>query len=271
LSKISERIEHCRIIEGYCQICGVFGKLSADHVPPQGSITLSVIEQKNIMEYISKAELQGVKGKRGSVFKTICGPCNSKLGLFDMEIKRVSNSLGKKIRSHFTNCSSPYNLVTEQLNVSNYLRGMVGHILASTSVRSCLQPIKDTDFYKSLREFVLGKSNNLDEEYDVYYWFYPNRFNISGGCFAVGQPGSKMPIIGAVIYFYPVAIFIGMKADANPDLEYRNKILTTDKKLYLNVSTNLIAQSVYPFMGKNENTILLLNDSNIIVSYPIKS
>ncbi len=67
---ISERIKHTRIKDGYCLICGEFGKLSQDHVPPKGSITIEPIEQRHITELMNgePPKLKGVKANHGSVF-----------------------------------------------------------------------------------------------------------------------------------------------------------------------------------------------------------
>ncbi|ELA8351611.1 hypothetical protein R7D97_24385 [Vibrio sp. Vb5031] len=48
--KISERINHSRIVQGYCLICGEYGRLSIDHVPPQGAVTITKVEQIHISE-----------------------------------------------------------------------------------------------------------------------------------------------------------------------------------------------------------------------------
>lgn len=50
-SSISERIKHVRIEQGHCLICGQFGKLSKDHVPPKSAVTLTPMLQKTITEW----------------------------------------------------------------------------------------------------------------------------------------------------------------------------------------------------------------------------
>jgi len=268
-TKISARFEHTKIISGYCQICGEFKKLTADHVPPKGSIVLSAVEQKTIMEYAGKTKVKGVKGRRGSVFKTICQKCNSYLGVFDMEIKRVSQSVGDKIRLHFTHAVNPFNYITERINTNHYLRGFIGHMLASTSVKSCLTPLAETEFYQPLRDFVLGRINSIDDTHDVYYWFYPNRFNVSGNGFGIGQFGGGDAIIGAALYFYPVAIFVGSKGRDNPQLSYRQRLTKDDSKIFVDLSYGIFKQSVFPFMGLEGASMLLFSDAYITVSYSV--
>ncbi|HBO1015241.1 TPA: hypothetical protein L4E59_003195 [Pseudomonas aeruginosa] len=47
---LTERRHHTQLKEGYCLICGAFGPLSWDHVPPQGSITITKVEQAHLTE-----------------------------------------------------------------------------------------------------------------------------------------------------------------------------------------------------------------------------
>lgn len=76
---ISERIKNVRIKEGYCLICGSYGELTMDHVPPKGAITISKIEQKHIFELLEgdNKKIKGVVSQNGSRFKTICAICNN--------------------------------------------------------------------------------------------------------------------------------------------------------------------------------------------------
>lgn len=264
-SKISSRFEHTQIMEGYCQICGEFKKLSADHVPPKGSIPLSAVEQQTIMEYTNKSPLKRVKGKHESVFNTICQTCNSALGLFDSEIKRVSEKIGTKVKRHFSYANQPYNFVSETINVRHYLRGVIGHMLASQSVKRCMEPIERTCFYQPLRDFVLGKIDSIDDTHDVFYWFYPNRFNVSGSGFGMESLGNNEPIIGAALYFFPIAIFVVSKGHNNPQLLYR-KCLRIDKpKLFIDLSSDIFEQSAFPFMGRRGKTILASSEIYVTV------
>lgn len=188
-----------------------------------------------------------------------------------MEIKRVADELGRKVKQHFLSYSSPYNYVSVKLNVKDYLKGIVGHILSSTSSKSCLQPIVDSEFYTPLREFVLGERDTIEDKYNIYYWFYPHRFNISGSGFGLAQVGKDGAVIGGVLYFFPVAIFIGTKEEIIPQLETRSRLLMSDESIHLNLSSKYYHESVFPFMSLMGMTFLLLSDSEITASYPINN
>lgn len=99
-TRMSERWRHTSIDEGYCLICGSYGRLSPDHVPPKGAITITKVEQRHITEMkgISVDDIRGVVSNNGSKFKTICHDCNNRvLGCNDDEIARVCKDLTSKI------------------------------------------------------------------------------------------------------------------------------------------------------------------------------
>ncbi len=131
MGKISERFKHTKINNGYCLICGGFGKLSIDHVPPQGSVTITRVEQKHIFE-MSGAKVNSIKGVRspnGSKFKTICHKCNSEiLGANDVEVASVTKKLTEKIKRYYSDINAPINFVSIDINALKYSRAMIGHI-----------------------------------------------------------------------------------------------------------------------------------------------
>ena len=91
--RLTERRMHTETVQGHCLICGSYGRLSWDHVPPKGGITITKIEQVHLTEVtgIDSVPVKGVKSSNGSKFKTICKTCNSNhLGANDQEVARNS-------------------------------------------------------------------------------------------------------------------------------------------------------------------------------------
>ncbi len=100
---VSERIDHVKIANGYCVICGNFGKLKKDHVPPQCASKPSPMLQKTISEYFSNTRVPPIKAKSGTTFRTICHNCNSNiLGSMDAEIGRVTTEFIEKLNDYFS-------------------------------------------------------------------------------------------------------------------------------------------------------------------------
>lgn len=48
--RLTDRSIHTEIVRGHCLICGTYGRLSWNHVPPQGSITITKVEQVHLTE-----------------------------------------------------------------------------------------------------------------------------------------------------------------------------------------------------------------------------
>jgi hypothetical protein len=128
---LTERRHHTQLREGYCLICGTFGPLSWDHVPPQGSITITKIEQAHLTEVmgVNSDAVIGVKSSNGSKFRTICKHCNSShLGANDQEVARVYKGISEKIKQYFLKANSPVNHVHLPFDGMKFCRAMVGHV-----------------------------------------------------------------------------------------------------------------------------------------------
>lgn len=71
-------------VEGICHLCGAFGPLSFEHVPPRAAfndrpVLLQTIEQA--MEHgLSNVGRRGRVSQRGAGGYTLCGRCNNKTG-----------------------------------------------------------------------------------------------------------------------------------------------------------------------------------------------
>lgn len=164
MSKISARIKHTRIRNGYGLICGKHGRLSIDHVPPQGAVTITKIELRHICEMMEDKvnSIKGIPSTNASKFRTIGHKCNSEvLGANDSEISIVNKELTMKIKGHFQGLSNIYNTVSVDINAMKYARAMIGHILAATSVTECQKPLKDTPYFTPRQDFVLGNDEAL--------------------------------------------------------------------------------------------------------------
>ncbi|EGL0037617.1 metal-binding protein [Escherichia coli] len=270
MSKISQRIKYTRIDNGYCQICGKYQKLSQDHVPPKCVTLPGAVEQKLITEVMGKKSIKGVKAHHGSVFKTICSVCNNNLSIFDSEIKRVTDKLNFKIECFIRNPFSAYSFISEDIDAKNYLRGIVGHVLAAVPNIACQKDNFEAPFFEPLRRFVIGTNDDIEKTHAFYYWFYPHRMNVAGSSFSifdVSLPKGKGLSMAACLYFYPVAILIvenGKEFSEVYDIAY--KLTVNDKKLYLNLNGGNFGRSIFPFFSI-KNTVVALHKAFITVSY----
>jgi hypothetical protein len=70
-------------IEGDCHICGLFGKLSFEHVPPQKAFNDRPVVKMEIEKYLEVGPLGPVRGRteqRGMGDYTLCERCNNRTG-----------------------------------------------------------------------------------------------------------------------------------------------------------------------------------------------
>ena len=270
MGKISERVNHTKIVTGYCLICGEFGRLSIDHVPPQGAVTITKVEQRHVSE-MSGARASAIKGVRspnGSKFKTICHRCNSEiLGANDTEVAKVCKALTIRIKNYYSDVNNPFNFISVDINVLKYARAMIGHILSATSVVECRTPPVDTEYFTPLKQFVLGDDHALDNTHDIYYWFYPSYRHLSAKYVHFFNQGHSTDL--SLLSFFPIAFLVTPKGQGIYPA-HAHKLSLKDKKMSLSLSPHNVQYSDFPFVELKGNQMYFLSDYQTIISYPIR-
>lgn len=268
--RLTERRMHTEIAQGHCLICGSYGRLSWDHVPPQGSITITKVEQVHLTEVmgVDPVPVKGVKSPNGSKFKTICKACNSNhLGANDQEVARVYKELTALVTHHFAYASNHLNYVTIPFDAVRFCRAMIGHVLSATSVNECKRVPVDTPYFTPLQKFVMGDDAALENTHDLYCWFFPHRHHLSAKMFACLNEGNLCTI--SVLSFFPLAFSITEKGKGIYP-SGATKVELTDNRLYVDLSSGHFPYSGFPFIDLSGNQMLAMASSQAIVSYPIK-
>ncbi|HCD2515365.1 chaperonin [Citrobacter freundii] len=262
---ISERNEHVRIDNGYCVICGNFSKLKKDHVPPQCASKPSPMLQKTIFEYFSNAHVPPIKAKNGTTFRTICHDCNSQLlGSMDAEIGRVTSEFIKKLNDYFVGKFFHHNYISFEFDAYKFLRAMIGHLLAATSVKDCMLPIVDSPFYTPLRSFVLGKNLDIDTTHNIYYWFYPFKRQITAQ--SVGFFNDGHFCICSCLHFFPISFMVTLKEQGTYPV-HATEMKLSDNYLHFNMTTANIDYASFPFVSLKGNQMSMLSSGHTCVSY----
>lgn len=266
---ISKRFAHTKITNGYCLICDSYGRLSSDHVPPKGAITVTKVEQRHICEMIGtgSSKVKGVPSPNGSKFKTICHHCNNHhLGANDVEVAKVCKSLTDKINNYFQNASALYPVIDTDVDAMKFIRAMIGHILAATSVEECKVEPQESPYFQPLKEFALGDNDAIQDTHDIYYWFYPFNKHLSAKLVAFYNNGHIANV--SLLSFFPIAFMVTKKNEGTYPAHARQLHLS-DNKLYLNLSSLGIEYAEFPFHELKGNQMMALTDFQTIVSYPI--
>ncbi|EGN75120.1 hypothetical protein A28LD_1386 [Idiomarina sp. A28L] len=267
--RISQRIAHTKISEGYCLICGQYGSLSWDHVPPKGAIAITRVEQRHITEMMgtNAKKIKGIRSRNGSKFRTICHNCNNNhIGNCDQEVATVFNFLSSKVKTYFECASSPHNFVSENVNATKFARAMIGHILAATSVNECLRAPQETPYFTPLQKFVLGDDKAIQHTHNIYYWFYPYTKHLSAKILSFWNNGNLSVV--SLLSFFPIAFMVVEKGTATYPAHAR-QLKLNDSKLYLDLSSRGFEFAEFPFHGLKGDQMMALSDQMAIVSYPI--
>ncbi|WP_442513118.1 metal-binding protein [Pseudomonas promysalinigenes] len=268
---LTERWKHSQLKQGHCLICGAHGKLSWDHVPPKGSVSITKTEQVHLTEVmgVNAIPVKGIKSANGSKFKTICRECNSNyLGQNDEEVARVYKYLTKLVSHHFANLSNPFNHVVVPFNAVSFCRAMIGHILSATSDEECKREPVESPYFTPLQKFVMGDNLAIDSTHDIYCWFYPHRHHLSAKMFAFRNKGNTCTI--SVLSFYPLAFAVTEKGKGIYP-SGATKVSLTDKEMFIDLSSGHFPYSGFPYTGLTGDQMMLLSSAQAIVSYPIKT
>ncbi len=215
--------------KGYCNGCNVYGHLTWDHVPPQGSIDVRPVDVRFWVNHFSqvarhpvnmyegpgtvKEELDLRHGSQnGLKFYTLCAECNNaRLGRrYDPEFNRVSNEVGKAVRAAFeAHLQLPF---TIEIHARTHLllRSVIGHLLAAHCSTDQQQPLRgfDEGFYRNLRDYFLDESLPIPPDIRVYYWPYPSAEQIAITGLGIADRDGGPHVIGDLLKFFPMAFFV---------------------------------------------------------------
>lgn len=266
---ISERLKHTKIKQGHCLICGNFGPLSVDHVPPKGANSLKEIEQFHITEVLSEPNhnIKGIRSPNGGKFKTVCHRCNNNiLGERDPLIKEVCHSISSQAKGIGLSQNTAYQWTSTKIDVYNFARAMAGHILAATSCDECRPPPKETSYFSPLQNFVLGKNLKIEDTHDFYSWFYPYRKQISAKFVGYHIDGKSYCL--SALHFHPISFIITQKGI--PVLaEHAQKLdLNADR---LNIPIAIGENLDFPFSVLEGNRFYMIASQQCTISFPQKN
>jgi hypothetical protein len=68
--------------DGYCHLCGRYGKLSFEHVPPEAAFNGRPVRVRTGMQVVTvdPDDERGKTNQRGAGAHTLCEPCNTTTG-----------------------------------------------------------------------------------------------------------------------------------------------------------------------------------------------
>ena len=218
---------------GYCVICGEYGKLSRDHVPPRKCNNLSDVELKALFskEQISKV---GTISQGGAHYRTICSECNSThLGTkYDPALVDLSNDITSYVMAANNRLISLPEVISPFVKPQKIARSVVGHCLAAIAIEETKTGLVSSPISDSLREYFLNESLPMPKELDIYYWLYPSKRQVVVKNMGKSSMNGNGTIFGHVIKFLPLGFWLVWNKPKTVDLKMRS--LLSNKNIGIN-------------------------------------
>lgn len=249
--------------EGVCNICGRYGPLTEDHIPPKGCIKIGQIQIHHIANHLSIEPPKGTvrKFQNGLKYKTLCGSCNNSLlgSQYDPEFIKFTNTISKILSS--------YRALPAQTSIrikpQRVIRSLLGHIAAQGVGR--FDKGRQTDIITS---YLLNKNEPLPDFLNIYYWIYPYQNQVLTRDSVLTNLRVGEPVYIWLIKFFPIAFFVTWDEPKGYNFNlfldslssYRN--LAIDDEADVNVGFNNLPNQFWP-EAPTDDTILAYGEEAI--------
>ena len=210
--KLAKRISTRGPKQGYCVICGKWGNLSRDHVPPKGCNNLSDAEIRFLHPPQDTAH-QRVTSQGGVTFRTLCGDCNSgRLGAeYDPALINLSNEITQLSLSARGRSIALPQTIPCLIRPQRIARAIVGHVIAVLSVNEVSEGLKSNPIIDVMREYFLEPNAALPVGLAIYFWVYPHRRQViikNMAKMVQNKDGQNVFVTGHIIKFLPLGFWL---------------------------------------------------------------
>jgi len=188
---------------GACNICGISGPLTWDHVPPKGGIELAPVHMKSIFQNLT-GTFEGFKtleSQNGVKYRTICKPCNEKMGQkYDPVINSFALSVGRYLKTLLTLPT----VINHTTKPAALIRGLLGHLIAAKVQHD------EVIFDKQVAPLVFNESKSIPDNIHIFYWIFPYDFSCTLRDMAITQLTDPKKAIHFchVIKYFPIGYLI---------------------------------------------------------------
>jgi hypothetical protein len=77
---VAQNMARRKKVNGVCRICGQYGALSFEHVPPQEAFNKSTVIEYTVESWVTKRRVKDKQQQGGIGQYTLCETCNSNTG-----------------------------------------------------------------------------------------------------------------------------------------------------------------------------------------------
>ncbi len=200
-------------MEGHCNLCGEFGKLTEDHTPPKVCTRREPMELRPLYEDSTGASPKPRKFRHGVTYRTLCARCNN--DLLGAKYDPALGEVAAEVRAVASSRLRLPDLVWAKMRPQPVMRSVLGHI-AAQGLNGARKGAAITD---PLRDYILDSSRQLPDMLRIYYWLYPFREQVlirNAGRMEVLGGGPAGHVVFSLMKFYPLAFFITMGEGAQP-------------------------------------------------------
>lgn len=222
---------------GKCNICGVHGKLTEDHIPPKGATRLNQMQMMRIIDLLSASKTKNSSrlSQNGVKFRTLCADCNNKkLGTnYDPTLVTLSKNVASYLESSL---SLPYSSLFS-VKQNRLMRCVVGHLLAHGVDEHRLGNVGS-----DLTDYFLDENLNFPKNIKVYYWIYPYQDQVTVKGAMLSHHYWHSFGFFMLIKFFPIAFMLVVDEPSKWDLPLRrlDNLLTNDIEHEVRVMVNFI-------------------------------
>jgi len=241
-------------VEGPCNLCGEFARLTEDHIPPKGVPRVGQARLVELDDFVrgQKASSSSRLFKNGVQYRSICATCNNaRLGArYDPELIAFTRQLDEQLPKF------RYLPMTLTLRPDRLVRSVLGHLLAHT-----VDMPEEGEVFVDLKAYFMDEAARLPAGYQLWCWPYP--FNDQ----LVIQAMGRMTGLGrefltmSLIKFYPVG-FILLKGEwtaSRPALTRLDHLLTgdLDAQATLTLPRSGLAPRGFPESPDDDGAVML--------------
>lgn len=190
---------------GHCNICGSFGKLTEDHVPPRSTQVVAQVDLYRIIDLLAVDKPIGKRRSRhmqsGVHYRSLCATCNNSLlgARYDPELMRFANSTTSVLRASL--------LMPDRVRIGVkpgfIARSVLGHLLAVGIERTERTPLLD-----SVRLFVQDDSLRLPAGIEIHFWLYPYRRQVAIRDASLVLDFFKTSVVFWCLKFFPLGFLV---------------------------------------------------------------
>lgn len=188
---------------GCCRLCTAMGKLSWDHVPPQGSVEIEPVS----IDRVASCFVSGQKLKRppisqnGLKFRTLCSDCNSLLGHHcDPALQDLSLSVARCLTIPLV---APQ-LLHFRLRPTAIIRSVLGHLVAANTSD------QRSGFDEVAYDLLCDLDAPIPKSICVSYWVFPFQRTLAlrGAAMPSIRGQFKSFSVFSLLKFFPVGFVV---------------------------------------------------------------